>query len=200
MSRVLVGVFDHMQEARGLYEELVNQHGFHPREIRVTAASPTAHGIAGGEHAPSVQEAVDRSNSVQSSIGDLFRSLFVRMGGKSDDERLYDEAVRRGSIVVMVQADSDARVRAVSEAMQRHKVVDIESRGEPARAGRRDEAAAAPSAEDDDERRRVGRFMSGDPDVESIGGIRVYRSAAHPQATPGGRSEPPPPGSRGGAS
>lgn len=189
MSRVLVGVFDTLADARGLYEELVKQQGIHPREIRVTAASPVAGGLAGREHAPSVQEAVDRSNSVQGSVGDLFRSLFIEMGGKSDDERLYDEAVRRGATVVMVPADSNERARAVVEAMRRHKVFDIEARGEPAAARRREPESGV----DEEEQRRLDRFMSGDHDVDvaSIGGVRVYRSAAHPQATPGGRNEPP---------
>lgn len=188
MSRVLVGVFDKLADAKGLYEELVRQQAFHPREIRVTAASPVAGGIAGREHAPSVQQSVDRSNTVQGSIGDMFRSLFIEMGGKSDDERLYDEAVRRGATVVMVSADSDERVRVVTEAMRRHRVVDLETRGEPARAASRRDSYA--EEERDEEQRRLDRFIAGDPEVRSVGGVRVYRSAAHPDATPGGRSEP----------
>lgn len=198
MSRVLVGVFDNLADARGLYEELVKTQGIHPREIRVTAASPAAAGIAGREHAPSVQDAVDRSNSVQGSVGDLFRSLFIEMGGKSDDERLYDEAVRRGATVVMVPADNDASVRAVMEAMRRHRVVDVEARGEPTPPRRRISERADRSAqeeegiEDADDPHSLARFMSGDTAVESFGGVRVYRrSVPSSPSTPGAGNKPP---------
>ena len=189
MSRVLVGVFDKLADAKGLYEELVSRHGIAPREIHVTAAHPAASGMTAGPHAPRVQDSVDRSNSVQGSVGDMFRALFIHMGGKSDDERLYDEAVHRGATVVMVPADNDARVRAVTEAMQRHRVVDIQARGEPLRAPRR----RLDAEEETEEQRRLGRFMAGDHEVEveSVGGVRIYRSAVHPDAVPGGRSQPP---------
>lgn len=181
MSRVLVGVFDNLADAKGLYEELVRDLHIAPREVRVTAAKPGALGTLPGPHAPTVQEAVDRSSTVQGTIGDMFRSLFVELGGQSDDERLYDEAVHRGATVVAVVAESEPRVREVMAAMQRHRVLDLETRGEPPRMRvLRDRGEHPPGGDLDEqeERRLATRFTSPSPAAAgAVPGVRIYPRA-----------------------
>lgn len=197
MSRVLVGVFDSLADAKALYEELVKRLGIAPREVRVTAARPGAAGGLSGVHAPTVQTSVDRSNTVQGSVGEMFRALFVEMGGRSDDERLYDEAVHRGATVVMVAADSEHRVQEVMAAMQRHRVLDLEARGEPARlrstAPDRGEQPPGGDLDEQDERRRATRFATRPPgEASPVPGVRVYPRAPGFDASAGA------PGSAGG--
>ena len=122
MTQVLVGVFDRSDDAQQARRELIER-GVDPQHIQMAASQPPP---SEGDDAAS---SVERSMSVHASIGDLFRSLFVEFGGPSDDVELYNEAIRRGSMVMSVQARDERQASTVREVMERHDAVDLGTPG-----------------------------------------------------------------------
>lgn len=116
MTQVLVGVFDRSDGAQQARRELIER-GIDPQHIQLAASQPPP-----SEDDDDVRSSVEKSMSVHASIGDLFRSLFVEFGGPSDDVELYNEAIRRGSMVMSVHAQDDGQASVVREVMERHGV------------------------------------------------------------------------------
>jgi uncharacterized protein (TIGR02271 family) len=117
MENTVVGVYDSYSQAQRAMNELLAS-GFSQSNVQMNPeqeSSATAAGSAPAGH--------DSGHG----IGHFFRSLFG-MDDKTEHHDIYSEAVRRGSCVLMVDADSDdERVRAM-EVMNRFDPVDIEER------------------------------------------------------------------------
>lgn len=122
MTQVLVGVFDRSEAAQQARRELIER-GIDPQHVQLAASQPPP---SEGDDADS---SIERSMSVHASIGDLFRSLFVEFGGPSDDVELYNAAIRRGSMVMSVQAQNERQASIAREVLERHGVADIGSPG-----------------------------------------------------------------------
>ena len=122
MTQVLVGVFDRSEQAQQARRELIER-GFDPQDIQLAASQRPS------SDAGDAASSAERSMSVHASIGDLFRSLFVEFGGPSDDAELYDEAIRRGSTVMSVQARDERQAGTVREVMDRHGVAELGTPG-----------------------------------------------------------------------
>lgn len=137
-TNTVVGVFDTHQEAQGAVDELLNN-GFDRKDVQIKAAT-----------ASSADD--DSDDSREDGIGGFFRSLF----GSDDSSRetgVYDEAMRRGSTMVTVNADNDEMLDCAVETLEEYGAVDIDERaiqwtGEgwnnPDRRSELSDASAAP--------------------------------------------------------
>ena len=122
MAQVLVGVFERSEQAQQARRELIER-GIDPQHIQLAASQPPPN------EGDDVGSSVERSMSIHASIGDLFRSLFVEFGGPSDDVELYNAAIRRGGMVVSVQAQDERQASTAREVMERHGVLDLGAPG-----------------------------------------------------------------------
>jgi len=117
MENTVVGVYDSYAQAQNVMNELLAC-GFSRDEVQLSPeasdGTSTTQGDSGKEH---------------SGIGHFFRSLF---GMEDEEDRqhhdIYAEAMRRGSCVVTVNADSDQERERAIEVMNRFDPVDIDER------------------------------------------------------------------------
>lgn len=119
MENTVVGVYDSYTQARNAMNELIAS-GFPRDHVQLNPEQETS--VSGADVA-------DSNYKSESGIGHFFRSLFGR--GDSDDEThrdIYAEAVRRGSCVLTVSADSDAQRDHAADIMNRYDPVDIDER------------------------------------------------------------------------
>jgi hypothetical protein len=145
MSQLLVGVFDRRDQAQAVVDELMGK-GFSLHDVEIASNTTGAGTGPTGNPRLTVAEAEKRSDSIMDTIGDMFKSLFVDFGGKSEDEALYDEAMRRGSVVLTVHAADDADADMATSAMHAHGSIDVDSRADTWRAEGWTGASAAGSA------------------------------------------------------
>lgn len=122
MAQVLVGVFERSEQAQQARRELIER-GVDPQHIQLAASQPPPN------EGDDVGNSVERSMSIHASIGDLFRSLFVEFGGPSDDVELYNAAIRRGGMVMSVQAQDERGASNAREVMERHGAADLGTPG-----------------------------------------------------------------------
>jgi hypothetical protein len=142
MSQLLVGVFDRRDQAQAVVDELMDK-GFSLHDVEITANTAASDTGPSGNPRLTVAQAEKRSDSIMDTIGDMFKSLFVDFGGKSEDEALYDEAIRRGSVVLTVHAADDGDADIATASMHAHGSVDVDSRADSWRAQGWTGAAAA---------------------------------------------------------
>lgn len=114
MENTVVGVYDSYSQAQSAMNELLAS-GLPRSNIRLDPSSESA--ATTGE----------RTTQHEHGIGHFFRSLFG-MDEKSEHHHVYAEAVRRGSCVLTVNADSDDQRDAAMNIMNRYSPVDIEER------------------------------------------------------------------------
>ncbi|AKJ29851.1 hypothetical protein [Caldimonas brevitalea] len=124
MQQVLVGVFDRAEAAHEAHDDLLKS-GFAADRLRLASSRGEL-----AERQDSVAESVARSNSVADTIGDLFRSLVGDWSGPSEHAELYNEALRRGSLVLTVRTEGEAQAGTALDILHRHGVVDIHARSE----------------------------------------------------------------------
>jgi uncharacterized protein (TIGR02271 family) len=119
MENTVIGVYDSYAQAESAMNELLSS-GFSRSDVRLNPDS------SGSERdATTSTDEQPREHG----IGHFFRSLF----GMEEHERhehhdLYAEAVRRGSCVLAVDADSDEQRERATEIMNRHDPIDIDER------------------------------------------------------------------------
>ena len=100
MAKTVVGLFDSLQDAQAVSSELDG--------VRGTEVNLVSRDVYGG---------------TDSDISDMVTGA----GVPSSDARLYVQGVRQGSTLVVAQTD-DNHVNDVVDIMNRHNIVDIESR------------------------------------------------------------------------
>ena len=129
--QTVVGVFDTTDDAENARESLLDS-GFDASEISVQA-NPAAQGSNSLSATDStITDATRRSShddeGFLSGVGRFFSDLF----GSDDKEQAghYSEAVRRGSTVVAVTVDDDARVEKARSTLAAAGAVDIDKRTE----------------------------------------------------------------------
>jgi uncharacterized protein (TIGR02271 family) len=166
MENTVVGVYDSYTQAQNVMHELLAC-GFSSDEVRL---SPEADLESATQDTASERHA-------GSGIGHFFRSLF---GLEDPEDRqhhdIYAEAMRRGSCVITVHADSDQERERAIEVMNRFDPVDIDERasqwrsegwtGSAATQAEQGEQARIPVVE---EEMQVGKR------AVQRGGVRVYR-------------------------
>jgi uncharacterized protein (TIGR02271 family) len=150
MENTVVGVYDSYSEAQSAMNELLAS-GFSRSDIQM---NPDQQTTATGEtrtHADS---------DTGHGIGHFFRSLF----GMNDTDRtsdIYSEAVRRGSVVLTVNADTDEQRDRAMEIMNRYNPVDIDERSSHWRSeGWSGYDTSAPMLTEDEIRQDRSRYAS----------------------------------------
>src|SRR3712207_1068948 len=102
MAKTVVGLFDNAAEAQNVARDLRDL-GFNDAAIELVS-----------------------QNAFGGSQSDML-NIVTGTGLPHDDARLYVEGVRRGGALAIAQVD-DAQVNEVVSVMNRHNLVDIESR------------------------------------------------------------------------
>jgi uncharacterized protein (TIGR02271 family) len=122
MENTVVGVYDNYTQAQEAVNELISA-GFSRDDVQLR---PDTQNAATGQDG--LGTAVrDDTESTGSSIGNFFRSLFG-MDEHRENRDIYSEAVRRGSHVLTVDAQSDEMRERAVEIMNRHDPIDIDER------------------------------------------------------------------------
>ena len=121
MENTVVGVYDSYAQAQNVLNELLAC-GFSRDEVQLSPETTDTTSSTSTTQSTSSQES-------GSGIGHFFRSLF---GMDDDEDRMhhdtYAEAMRRGSCVVTVNADSEEERERAVEVMNRFDPVDIDER------------------------------------------------------------------------
>lgn len=118
MANTVVGVFDSYAQAQNAMNDLLAS-GFSRDEIQLNPESDRSTSTG------SVTTTGDDSGG--SAIGNFFRNLFG-MDEDRTERDVYSEAVRRGSCVLTVSADSDEACDRAADIMNRFDPVDIDER------------------------------------------------------------------------
>ncbi len=118
MENTVIGVYDSYSQAQNAMNEIVAA-GISRSNVRLNPEQET-----GTTDMQTGQAHEDRG----SAIGNFFRSLFGMGDEDRNDSDIYAEAVRRGSCVLTVDADTDEQRDTVMTIMNRYDPVDIEER------------------------------------------------------------------------
>lgn len=118
MANTVVGVFDSYAQAQNAMNDLL-ANGFSRDEIQLNPESDRS------ASAGSVTATGDDSGG--SAIGNFFRNLFG-MDEDRTERDVYAEAVRRGSCVLTVTADSEDECDRAADIMNRFDPIDIDER------------------------------------------------------------------------
>jgi uncharacterized protein (TIGR02271 family) len=162
MENTVVGVYDSYAQAQNVMNELLAC-GFSRDDVHL---SPEA-------DRTSITQ--DRDSGTGSGIGHFFRSLF---GMEDEEDRqhhdVYAEAMRRGSCVVTVDADTEEERERAIEVMNRFDPVDIDERSSQWRSqGWTAYDAAAPMYTDSEiekDRALYGQSRTKDTTTQSMSG------------------------------
>lgn len=124
MTDTVVAVFDEYGQAQSAMHALFNA-GFTHSTVKLSPADERT--TTRQEALRSRQASTDESSGW--SIGDFFRSLFgTDQDQHGDDAGLYAEAMRRGSYLLAVEADSVQEAHRAADMMHQFNAVDINQR------------------------------------------------------------------------
>ena len=112
--QTILATFDDDQMARQAVDELVAE-GFPRANVHLQS------GTIPGETRPSAGS----TNSVMSAVGRFFSNLFE---SEEHHAEVYSEAVRRGSTVIAVDAQTDADINRAQSLLQRFGSVNLDDR------------------------------------------------------------------------
>lgn len=121
MAYTVIGVYDNYSEAESAENELLS--GGVPRyKMHLGLIEDTALG-----RRAELQQLVasDDESTSPASLADFFHTM---VGNGQQDNDIYMEAVRRGSYVLMVNAESDDEAHRAIDVMAHHHPVNIDER------------------------------------------------------------------------
>lgn len=123
MKQILIAAFDRYEQARQVKAELLQQ-GFPSDDIQLSAP------MNPGEIDSSRVEVIGEEPGEDATPADKVASFFRKVFGDAAPAHAgrYPEAARRGSTLVTVSLDDEARVAAVEQAMTRNGAIDIDER------------------------------------------------------------------------
>jgi uncharacterized protein (TIGR02271 family) len=160
MENTVIAVYDNESQAQSAMKELLAS-GFSRSAVRLTSEQGPA---AGGSVANT-----DQAKS-ESGIGHFFRTLFG-MGDAAEDRHVYSEAVRRGSCVLVVDADAEEERDRASAIMVRYDPIDIDERASYWRSqGWSAFDDNAPRLTDDEVQQERSRYAQGQGATEYVPG------------------------------
>lgn len=154
MKNSVVGVYDSYSQAQSAMNELIAC-GFDRATVHLHPGEERAAGTATTDNA---------GTSTSGGIVHFFRSLFGMDDNDSNskssrDHEVYAEAVRRGSYVLAIDADSEEQRDRAVDVMNRYDPVDIEERSAHWRSsGWTGYDASAPMLTDDEIARERSRY------------------------------------------
>lgn len=116
MENTVVGVYDSYAQAQNAMNELLAC-GFSRDALNISSDTDSI-----GTTRASTE------GTQESGIGHFFRSLFGMEDEHREHRDVYSEAVRRGSVVLTVDTNSDEESERATEVMNRFSPVDIDER------------------------------------------------------------------------
>ncbi len=122
MDNTVVAVFDEYGHAQNAVNALYAEGGFSQADVKLSPAEDTSEG-----RQQALRSQQDTSDSGGWSIGGFFSSLFGS-DQHGSDAGVYSEAVRRGSYLVTVYADSEDQADRAADILQRFNAVDLDQR------------------------------------------------------------------------
>lgn len=122
MNQTVVAVIDEYGDAQSAMNALYQEGGFTRADVTLSPSEET----------PEARRQTLRTQPADAdtggwSIGDFFKSLFGR-DQYGDDAGIYSEAVRRGSYMIRVDAQTKEQADRAAEILQRFHAVDLEQR------------------------------------------------------------------------
>jgi hypothetical protein len=184
MAYTVIGVYDAYSRAEVALHDLLSR-GFPRHKLYLAPIEDTP---AGRVAALRELDQLDDQSTNRLTLPEFFRALF---GQDHSNRDIYLEAVRRGSYVLMANADNDQEADQAMEIMARHRPSDID---EISSRWRRHgwsgfDPAAAAMTEDEIERERSS-YTEEKPTlpIQAVQGVPVKGEVAEP-ATPIPRNE-----------
>ncbi|MEN3363556.1 MAG: hypothetical protein V7606_830 [Burkholderiales bacterium] len=156
MENTVVGVYDNKSQAQSAMNELLAS-GFSRNDVQMNP-----------EHVPA-QAGSTTAGEPAHGIGHFFRSLFgMEDSNKSSD--VYAEAVRRGSVVLVVAVTSDDQRDRAMDVMNRYDPIDIDERSTIWRSqGWSSFDTTAPRLSDDEIAQERSRYATGSATATGTG-------------------------------
>jgi len=121
MDNTVVGVYDSYAQAQNAMNELLSA-GFSRSDVQLSPDSDRTTATPGNTTSAETHESHGGSG-----IGNFFRSLFG-MDDDAEQRDVYSEAVRRGSCVLTVNADTEEQRDRAADIMNRYDPIDIDER------------------------------------------------------------------------
>ncbi len=159
MRHTVIGLFDTYAQADSARNTLV-QTGFAHSDVELQA-NP--------EPATDAAAAADESPGVLANIERFFASLFSTSGSNAPAAERYTDAVRRGAVLVCVNATSEAHAALAHDTLTRLGAIDVSKR-----------SASWDAQQDDGETRREHSML----DELGIGSPAAVPTAAQPPLDP----------------
>jgi stress response protein YsnF len=187
--QTVISAFDDRQTAQRAVERLVDM-GFDRADVHLqeAPADDAARTRVGDLTMDSAEREVAADRGVFASIGDFFSNLFGDDDRRSNYAGTYSEAVRRGSSVVVVDAQDEEQAERAASLMHELGAMDVDERARQWRAsgwtGGYDEEPRLRGASDADDDVRAGREGVMDVVEEELqvgkrsidkGGVRVVQ-------------------------
>lgn len=123
MTQILIAAFDRFAEAEKVKAELVSE-GVSSDDIQISASFNSD--TVDSSRVDVIGEEPDEDATVADKIGSFFHKVF---GAESSQHAgRYPEAARRGSTIVTVSLEDEARVPAVERIMEHNGAIDIDER------------------------------------------------------------------------
>lgn len=186
MAYTVIGVYDTCEQAEGALNELVSR-GFARHKVHFDPIEDTPPGRAAALRA--LEQSDDQSMN-RLTLPEHFRTLF---GEQDDQGDIYLEAVRRGSYVLMADAEDDHQADQAMDVMARFDPVNIDEQSSRWRRqgwSRYDPAAAALSQDEVELERSVYTEEKPTLPIREVQGNPVGDEAAEPAVqTPIPRNE-----------
>lgn len=121
MNNTVVAVFDDYGDAQSALNALYQEGGFTQADVKLSPSE------ASTEARQSALRSQKTTADTGWSVGDFFRSLFGS-DQYGDDAGMYSEAVRRGSYMLSVEAQTEEQAERAADIMQRFNAVDLDQR------------------------------------------------------------------------
>lgn len=121
MNHTVAAIFDSYEDAQSAMNALFNE-GFTRADVKLSPPDDSREARQSAVGAPA-------SSKEGWGIGDFFRSLFGS-DQHSDDAGMYAEAIRRGSYLVTIDAQSESQADQAVDILMRFQPVDINNRAE----------------------------------------------------------------------
>ena len=124
MQHILIGAFDHYDEAEQVKRELMSS-GVSQTDIQLAASNDISMSEDTALRTDTTYDTRREDQSLGDRISEFFHSIFSDEDATS---QRYAEAVRHGSTVVTVTVNDDDQVSVVEEIMEHNGAIDIDER------------------------------------------------------------------------
>lgn len=122
--QTVIGAFDTREQAQQAEQRLIRD-GFDRGDVTIEPGDPTPKSVPGTVH----DEGSSRGgNEPQGKIGHFFAELFGTSDMHRHHSETYQEAVRRGSFCVVVDAQDDAQAEKAALALHEAGAINVDER------------------------------------------------------------------------